>query len=239
VVAGKTDKLPWRLAGSVRAASRIVRNVGETSEGSDHQAVRRVVVFLDICSSSKILDNLKVRDRVPSYVNLLIATKSFLLNKAVEWRDNAFDLYKFIGDGWVLVFPEDVTGKDLAGLLVEVCHFFEERLNQLELSTVLEARGLTFGADEGMLTKVTMNGQVEYIGPALNIAARLQSKVKDKVKGLDRNREYKALVSNPLAAKLRIPSTFSQTRRKVELRNIDPNFACVEVTVLRVERSKQ
>jgi class 3 adenylate cyclase len=39
--------------------------------------------------------------------------------------------------------------------------------------------GLTFGMDHGDVIRLVMNGKPEYIGRALNIASRLQGKVKE------------------------------------------------------------
>ncbi|MCB2007245.1 MAG: hypothetical protein KDH93_19670, partial [Rhodoferax sp.] len=47
------------------------------------------------------------------------------------------------------------------------------------LSSIPSHLGLTFGVDEGSLVRMVMNSRREYVGRAINVAARLQSATKN------------------------------------------------------------
>ncbi len=91
------------------------------------------------------------------------------------------ELYKFMGDGWVLLLPED-TQKDV---LLEFLDELAKAYFYYYPSTVVPILqkdprpvGLTVGIDAGELIKVEMNEQYEYLGRPINIASRLQGKAK-------------------------------------------------------------
>jgi class 3 adenylate cyclase len=150
-----------------------------TRENDELKVVRRLVVVFDICSSTTILEDLKRTDNLAEWRNLLIGLKEALL---LEGANLDMELYKFIGDGWVLLFPYKAA-KD------KLCHFlsvlsmayaaqFEASIGPL-LSKQPNPIGLTFGIDAGELIRLEMNENVEYLGRAINVAARLQSSTKD------------------------------------------------------------
>jgi len=63
-------------------------------------------VFFDICSSTTILEDLLRTDNQVRWRNLLILLKKFL---SAEAKTQPFLLYKFIGDGWILLFDEEAV----------------------------------------------------------------------------------------------------------------------------------
>jgi class 3 adenylate cyclase len=151
----------------------------------------KVVVFFDICSSSTILEDLLETDNMKIFRNLMISIKDFLRTRGTQ---DEFILYKFIGDGWVILFPPDVSGSALVNFLTRLSEVFSKAFQKRVipvLQHIPKVVGLTFGVDKGPLTRITMNDQVEYIGRALNVAARLQGAIKDK----DENPAYKVLIS--------------------------------------------
>jgi hypothetical protein len=81
--------------------------------------------------------------------------------------------------------------------------------------------GITFGIDKGELIPLTMYGQQEYVGRAINIACRLQAAVVDK----GRSPAYTALVSNRVYSEY-----FAETKphRVVKVCEIDVAKASVE-----------
>jgi class 3 adenylate cyclase len=96
--------------------------------------------------------------------------------------------------------------------------------------------GLTFGIDEGMLIHFKMMKRTEYVGRALNVAARLQSAIKDK----DKKPSYKCLLSYPAFVSLALPRS-ERAKYKVKqvtrtLRNIQggDEYRCVKLS-LRLE----
>jgi class 3 adenylate cyclase len=140
---------------------------------------RHLVVVFDICSSTTILEDLKRTDNLSAWRNVLIHLKDYLLEKGAELDMN---LYKFIGDGWVLLFPDDVSKTDLCDFLRELSQSYEvqfEAAIRPLLSQEPNPIGLMFGIDAGELIRLELNGQVEYLGRAINVASRLQSYTKE------------------------------------------------------------
>jgi class 3 adenylate cyclase len=169
----------------------------------------KVVVFFDICSSTTILEDLLETENM----------KTFLQTRGTQ---DEFIAYKFIGDGWVLLFPPDVSGSALVNFLTRLSDVFSTAFRKRViplLQNIPDVVGLTFGVDKGPLIKITMNEQVEYIGRALNVAARLQGAIKDK----DENPAYKVLISkhayNGLQISPRAHKVQEVTRRLRNIRN--------------------
>lgn len=194
-----------------------------------------VVVAFDMCSSSDIIEELTLCDSLQSLKSFLTDLKKYL---ASAQESLLFDPYKFTGDGWILLFPEATDGKALFKFLHDLCTFFGRQFHRQVLrhvGTPPALVGLTFGVEMGPLVPLTMYGQQEYVGRAINIACRLQSAIKDK----DRSPAYKALVSNGVFNKY-----FAFTPRHVKvfdvrrkLRNIrgGANFHCKKIELLKAK----
>jgi class 3 adenylate cyclase len=179
--------------------------------------IRKVVVFFDICSSSSILEDLAETDNPKIFRNMILALRDFLHTRA---NQDDFIPYKFIGDGWILLFPSKVSGASLINFLTRLSDSFRMRFDAKVvpyLQRVPKVTGLTFGVDEGSLIKVVMNDQNEYLGRALNVSSRLQGAIKDN----DKKPAYKILFSKPVYKKLRINEKIHSTMKvKRSLRNI-------------------
>lgn len=164
------------------------------------ETLRKIVVCFDICSSTAILEDLLRTDNQIRWRNLLILLKRFL---STEAKTQSFLLYKFIGDGWILLFDEEnADGTELVNFLGRICARYNEIFFR-RVRPALESEhkiGLTFGIDSGRLVRIEMDGRDEYIGRALNIATRLQTAIKEK----DKCPEGKLLISKPAYAKLRM-----------------------------------
>ena len=94
-----------------------------TRRSEDLSVEEKVVIFFDICSSSTILEDLLATDNMKIFRNVLISIKSFLKTRASQ---DEFVLYKFIGDGWVLLFPPDVSGECIGELShATICGLFQ------------------------------------------------------------------------------------------------------------------
>jgi len=191
-----------------------------TTRSEELSVEEKFVVFFDICSSSTILEDLLATDNMKTFRNLLISVKSFLRTCSAQ---DEFIVYKFIGDGWVLLFPPNVSGRALVNFLTRLSERFSTVFrNQLipVLQNTPKVVGLTFGVDKGRLIKITMNEQDEYIGRALNVASRLQGAIKDK----DKNPAYKVLVSKHAYSGLGISPLACKVQRVTRrLRNIRNN----------------
>jgi len=137
--------------------------------------MKKIVTFFDICSSSKITEDLSQNK------DLLLWRKTL---KKVEGRlekkgDNlGFSIYKFLGDGWILIIDNDTDKKALLQFFAELCIMYSDNFYKViekRLSTEVKPVGLTFGLDIGEIYDVRIGETKEYMGPTLNIAARLQS----------------------------------------------------------------
>lgn len=116
-----------------------------TSDGEELKIEERIVVFFDICSSSTILEDLLGTDNMRTYRNLQIAIKNFLQENTAEGE---FVIYKFIGDGWILLFPPNAVGRDVIRFLTRLSEHYA-RLFRERLGPILQhspgITGLTFG----------------------------------------------------------------------------------------------
>jgi class 3 adenylate cyclase len=145
-------------------------------------SVRKLVLIFDICSSTTILEDLIRTENQGAWQAVLTNLKRFMW----QLRKDAafFDMYKFMGDGWILLFDDGaVTGAQLMEIASRLCNAYAFLFrNHVEpvLSVMPKHVGITFGADEGSLVRIVMNKQREYVGRAINVAARLQSAVKQQ-----------------------------------------------------------
>ncbi len=192
----------------------------------------RIVVVFDLCSSSQIMEDLLLSDKFDHYEAFLICVKRWLMNWAEKHSPpkGRFELYKFTGDGWILLFPDTIGGFALIEFMYNLCEMIDAELARHiipSLSSMPSVLGATLGVEQGNLIRMTMNEREEYVGRALNIACRLQNAVKDKE---PHPGCYKALVSsrfyNERLAQVKMPYNVEPTT--CSLRNIQSGsgFAC-------------
>ena len=150
----------------------------------------KIIVTFDICSSSKIIEGLCLIDNLGRYISLLDRVKRFLRNNA---STIGYEVYKFVGDGWIILFPDTAAGNCIMDFLNKLSVHFQKEIKKVTaiLETKPEITGITFGVDIGRLSKIIMLGKREYIGRAINIACRLQAAIKDR----DNHPQYKVLMS--------------------------------------------
>jgi class 3 adenylate cyclase len=93
-----------------------------------------------------------------------------------------FEPYKFLGDGWILLFPHETSGQKLIRLLHLLAMTFASRFSRY-VEPILEVqpdvKGMTFGVDVGLIHRVRMFGTHERIGRPLVVASRLQGAIRD------------------------------------------------------------
>lgn len=200
-------------------------------EGDHQEIVKKVVVTFDICSSTLVIEDLHKTENTIIWRNFIIWMKEYLVKKADRY---SFTIYKFTGDGWILLFDHGTSGEDLIGFLKGLCQQFKKRFKKKVedyLETPPSLSGLTFGIDRGSLIKFVMNNQTEYVGRAINVACRLQGSIKDK----DDAPQYKAIITKPLYKDIQ-RSLHDIRKREVrrKLRNIagDNDVHCVKVWIL-------
>ncbi|HXX46337.1 MAG TPA: hypothetical protein VEJ38_16560 [Candidatus Acidoferrales bacterium] len=180
---------------------------------------RHLVVVFDICSSTTILEDLKRTDNLGAWRKLLITLKDHVLETGTPL---GMDLYKFIGDGWVLLFPNSVPKMGLCTFLGDLSKKFEVQF-EASIKPLLSQEpspvGLMFGIDAGELIRMVLGNQVEFVGRAINVASRLQSYTKE----LPGGPSYKVIFSkNSFNSPAPPPAGLTVDSIKVSLRNISP-----------------
>jgi uncharacterized protein YodC (DUF2158 family) len=151
----------------------------------------KLVIAFDMCSSSNVLEDLKLSGNVQMLLELFDCIGRFLGEQATLLN---FQPHKFVGDGWILFFPLGSSGERVLGFLNLLCKKFDEEYQKIVeplLDQPISISGLTFGMDVGELLAVSILNADEYVGRPINIACRLQSSIKDK----DASPKFKALVS--------------------------------------------
>jgi class 3 adenylate cyclase len=187
-------------------------------ESDQLESLRKVVVVFDICSSTTLLEDLLQTENQQRWRNLLIRLKKFLVE---ESQKVPFEIYTFLGDGWILLFDERVSGTALMAFLerlsVRYVWLFHDGICEV-LSGRDYSIGLTFGIDRGTLVRLTMNNRHEYLGRPLNVASRLQGAIRQK----DKKPEGKLLASKSAYAHLGLSKTKKYAGKLVEreLRNV-------------------
>lgn len=144
----------------------------------------KIVVVFDLCSSSQIMEDLLLGDRFDRYETFLTCVKRWLMNWSEQHSQvhGHFELYKFTGDGWILLFPATISGKALLHSMYSLCEMINAELERHivpSLSSMPAFLGATLGVERGHLVRMMMNEREEYVGRALNVACRLQSAVKE------------------------------------------------------------
>ena len=193
-----------------------------------------LVLAIDMCSSSKLIDDLSVDQNLNKF--------SELIQELYEWlqirsRVCNYEIYQFTGDGWILFFHNPkIDGEALMNFLVEISRAhnkFRKKLIDIHLHALPESTGLTFGLDMGSLQKFILGGETRYVGHALNVACKLQDSVKQKgpessldYRGLISNSVYKNLLKNP-----EVLSKYTFFSRIRSLRNIDTKFKCKKINL--------
>ncbi|WP_337288931.1 hypothetical protein [Candidatus Methylomirabilis sp.] len=201
------------------------------SKDSAQQIEQKIVVAFDICCSTRILEDLHKSENTVIWRNFLAWIENYLKAKSEELN---FSIYKFTGDGWILLFDPNCPGEDLVGFLQGFCSQFRARYKRRVeeyLETPPERSGVTFGIDRGSLVGVIMNNQEEFVGRAINVACRLQAAIKDK----DKSPQYKALIAKPLYMSTRGSwNALRQATVRRTLRNIagGEEVRCVKVWLL-------
>ena len=106
-----------------------------------------------------------------------------------------FRVYKFMGDGWILLF-DFAPGENIVNFAEAFSLLFENKIQRLiknHIDNPPDILGLTFGVDRGTLVKLNIMGREEYVGWPINVASRLE-----KARNGDKTPQYKLLVTKPV-----------------------------------------
>lgn len=155
---------------------------------------QKIVLVIDVCSSSEIMEDLLKRGEMIKLRDLLINFKD---NLAEASEDLGFDLYKFTGDGWILFFDSNFSVAKILSFLSTLSKKFESDFEESiyrYLESPPDLIGLTFGMDSGALYYIEMLERNEWVGRAINIACRLQGTLEDT----DILMGYSVMISNNL-----------------------------------------
>ena len=193
-----------------------------------------LVLAIDMCSSSKLINELAAMNNLLAFDRLLQNLYVWLKSNAKKYN---YEIYQFTGDGWILVFSlEKLEGITLMNFLVKISQMhnkLRKAMIDIYLENFPESTGLTFGVEKGQLHKFQLGGELRYVGHALNVACKLQDAVKQK--GPESSINYRGLISREVYnLLLKSPATineykfFDVTR---SLRNINPKYRCLRVNL--------
>jgi len=198
------------------------------SETEYHMTIERFVVVFDICSSSKILEDLQNNGQLKEW-------KWFWekINKYIKDESNngeKYIVYKFVGDGFIIlfnpIFVDDIL--EFCFDLAKIVNILIDKIIENYINVELERKGITIGIDYGELIQVRIDDKDEYTGKAINIASRLQSTLKEK------NHANKMLLSKNVKNKIcKNYQNALYIERKRELHNLfnDKPFYCFEINL--------
>ena len=133
----------------------------------------KIVVVSDIFCSVKIMEELQSRDKLQMWGTLVCELDANLQSMV---KDYDVIKYKFIGDGWILLFGMKSPGEELLSIL-ECLRDKYQQLFKKRLFTVIDGAlkaEMSFGIDVGRLIVKYMDKKAEYIGRPINVATRLQ-----------------------------------------------------------------
>lgn len=189
-----------------------------TMPGEPVRRAPKIVVFSDLCSSTTILEDLLRSESHQRWRDLLVGLKNFLRSNESKRQ---FTIYKFIGDGWVLLFDTESDPLETFRFLKAFCNEYDRLFRTIVepvLSTRISGTGVTFGMDRGTLVRVVMNEKEEFIGRPLNVASRLQGAIKER----DSRPQGKVLMTNSLYADMQdeLGAAFRVDAVTRKLRNI-------------------
>jgi len=136
-----------------------------------------LVIFFDICSSTIILERMRALGEEERWCTILMGLQDYIQQYQTELE---FRIYKFIGDGWVLLSNPKCNKKNLFSFFKGLSEKYIELYNKYILPRMninINNVGLTFGIDTGTLFEMDMDDNNEYAGGPLNIASRLQGSI--------------------------------------------------------------
>jgi len=143
------------------------------------EIVNKIVVNVDICSSSHIIEDLLKTYHIKIWRDILVNIKDYLTSKSPTF--NA-EIYKFVGDGWIILFDKQYSATNTLDFVLGIHQQFTKYYMDdvfTKLDTPPDIFGVTIGIDEGQLIKMTMQDKIEYIGRPINMACRLQGTIND------------------------------------------------------------
>jgi len=201
-----------------------------TAKMEEIKKINKLVVNFDICSSSHIIEDLLKTDNIKIWRDLLIGMEEHLTKKSSDYDA---EIYKFTGDGWIILFDQPYSGTNIFKFLRDIDKELENIYNDkvfVSLDIPPKIYGLTVGIDEGPLISLKMNNVIEYIGRPINIACRLQSVINE----IDIKGGFRIFMSHRLYHTLKDElAEYYPKATERPLRNISggANFMCYRLAI--------
>jgi len=201
-----------------------------TEPAHDMKIEQKYVLVFDFCSSTVILESLIQSERIVHWRNLLIEIKKFL---QAERDIHGFEVYKFIGDGWIIFFPVNFSPTEMFSFMKRLSDKYlavYKREVRPVLAKSLNNVGVTFGLDKGSVIRFQLLTKREYIGRPLNMAARLQGAVAGKDGAPAQNR---VLMTKSAYHDLKgeISKVYKPVTVKRTLKNVSGGESCLYIKV--------
>lgn len=143
--------------------------------------MKKYVIAFDICSSTVMLEDLAVNNRVEAMSGLIDGLYAFLNGKVNQYP---LDVYKFTGDGFLLMMDESVSMDEVLSFCIALTYISRELLvwfkDEYLSIDELPREGITVGIAYGDTFRVESpnnRSTTEYVGRPLNLATRLQGKL--------------------------------------------------------------
>ncbi len=141
----------------------------------------RAVFVFDLCSSTTILEELVVSNQVDEYNRLIFSIHQFLDDRRGRFH---FVIYKYVGDGFILLFDRDTLIDHILVFAWELAAFAEKSiesfLDECIAALELPRTGITMGLDTGIVNTFMMgSGTQEYTGRPINLSTRLQTSLSE------------------------------------------------------------
>lgn len=136
----------------------------------------KTILVFDICSSTNIVEDLHRTGSINRYNEMIDKINGFLKKK--KKKSIPFDIYKFVGDGFILTFSPEMEIDAIVLFSQELTQFCLDSINDIiEYLEVpkLPRKGITIGIDKGFVHSFKLNSKDEIVGRAINLACRLQS----------------------------------------------------------------
>lgn len=153
-----------------------MENLINRGKGDQMKYSEKTIFVFDVCSSTTIVEDLHITGLVKHYNEMIKSLNDYLEEKSKKVK---FQIYKFIGDGFILTFPGEIEMETIlrfAKDLIDTCNQkITNLIDEYTESIVLPRKGITIGMDKGIVHQFELNEKIEFIGRALTLACRLQS----------------------------------------------------------------
>lgn len=164
--------------GKIISAKGSTRKHIETSD--------QAIMVFDIRSSTKFVENLHSTGQLNRYYEMIQNIYHFLEDTMIE---HYFKIYKFLGDGFIIVFNHKVKIEDILKFSPQIINTCKNELQKISSyfdQPIDIHKGITIGLDKNIIHNFKLNEKEEYIGPSINLACRLQRSElhKDEVNSL-------------------------------------------------------